>query len=159
MVKAGKSAKDPARCGRGGMKEAVMKGDGWRVLVVDDDPYIRELVSAALLNHGYDVQSARDGVEALRRLEEGRYEVVLTDYGMPRMNGLQLLAAIRDRWPATPVVFVSGESSETARMAAQKGAYAWLGKPYDLARLLQTVGTAIQGAAPLHSERFSSEIV
>lgn len=115
-----------------------------QVLVVEDDEEARQVLTALLAQAGYGVDEARDGIEAVRQLDlhRGRYAAVLTDYQMARMDGLQLLALVRIVWPEIPVVLVSGADIE--RLAAQQGAYAWMRKPYDSARLLQIVRAAVQ---------------
>lgn len=119
-----------------------------RVLVVEDDRDTRELVANALLQAGYEVQQAVDGADALGYLEKERYDVIITDYRMPRMDGLRLLAISRRRWPSTPVVLVSSEMGDLAECAVQQGAYAWMMKPYDSKNLLQVVRGAVKGATP-----------
>ncbi len=81
-----------------------------RVLVVDDDPFIREIVSRLLTAHGYDCQVAVDGQEAVERLVENEFDVVITDMMMPRLDGMQLLAHVNERYPGTDVLVITGHT-------------------------------------------------
>jgi len=120
-----------------------------KVLVVDDDDLILEWLCRVLTPAGYKVQTASDGLNAMRRMEETRFEVVLTDCCMPGMDGLELLAVICERWPDTRVVILSGISREaTSQLALQKGAYAWLSKPCKATHLLETMKAAVLAGCP-----------
>lgn len=78
-----------------------------KVLVVDDDEPTRELFCRILTSAGYAVRTALDGLRAISYMEETQFHVVLTDFDMPRMDGLKLLVEIRNRWPETRVVLHS----------------------------------------------------
>jgi CheY-like chemotaxis protein len=114
-----------------------------KVLVVDDHEPSRELFCTALTSAGYAVRAASDGLNAIRRLEETRFDVVLTDVCMPQMDGLELLTKIRDRWPDSRVVVHSNRLSwRVARLALVEGAYACLSKSDKTAQLLKTIASA-----------------
>ena len=114
-----------------------------KVLVVDDHEPSRELFCNALTSAGYAVRAASDGLNAIRRLEETRFDVVLTDVCMPQMDGLELLTKIRDRWPDSRVVVHSNRLSwRVARLALVEGAYACLSKSDKTAQLLKTIASA-----------------
>lgn len=119
-----------------------MDGYGKRVLVAEDDDHVRDLLALLLEGTGYNVHTASDGLEALDELKRRRFDVVVTDYHMPRLDGLRLLALSRVVCPDTPVVIISADQSGMAELATQQGAYAWLRKPYDNAVLLEIVNTA-----------------
>jgi CheY-like chemotaxis protein len=108
------------------------------ILLVEDDPDCREVVSEYLDLMGYEVRTAADGVEALDALRARRLpDVVLTDLAMPRMTGQQLVAAMRadPRLAAIPIVVMSG-AIEVARPI---GATAMVLKPFDPDALLRTL--------------------
>jgi DNA-binding NtrC family response regulator len=114
-----------------------------KVLVVDDHEPSRELFCTALTSAGYAVRAASDGLNAIRHLEETRFDVVLTDVFMPQMDGLELLTKIRDRWPDSRVVVHSNRLSwSVARLALVEGAYACLSKSHNIAQLLKTIASA-----------------
>jgi CheY-like chemotaxis protein len=79
-------------------------GQTARVLVVDDDPGVREVTIVALQKHGWQAEGAGDGLEALRCLQHREFDVVLTDLQMPRMDGLALLREVRRMEHLLPVV-------------------------------------------------------
>jgi CheY-like chemotaxis protein len=113
-----------------------------KVLVVDDHEPSRNLFCEVLTSAGYAVRAASDGLNAIRRMEEIRFDIVLTDVCMPQMDGLELLTKIRDRWPDSRVVVHSSVLTwRVARLAKVEGAYACLSKS-DTARLLKTIASA-----------------
>ena len=110
-----------------------------RVLVVDDDPDIREFVLMVLVDEGYDVLAAPNGRVALAFAAEHPPDVILLDYSMPVCDGPQFAAAYR-RGPAphAPIVLVTA-SHEAQRRAQEVRADSYLGKPFDIERLLDLV--------------------
>jgi cyclic di-GMP phosphodiesterase len=118
-----------------------------KVLVVDDDELTRELLCRELISAGYAVRAALDGLHAIRHMEETQFHVVLTDFDMPRMDGLELLVEIRNRWPETRVVVHSNVlREEVTQLAMLEGAYACLTKSGKTAQLLETMA-AVSSAA------------
>ncbi|MDR4500641.1 MAG: ATP-binding protein [Nitrospirales bacterium] len=106
-----------------------------RILVVDDDQDILELVVDRLEGEGYQVQSARTGQDALAALQQTVYDGVILDIGLPDMDGGQILEAIRQQYPKLPVVMVTASEAKDRAMAAMKyGANAYLLKPFDSAQ-------------------------
>jgi CheY-like chemotaxis protein len=112
-----------------------------RVLVVDDSPVVRDLVSDLLSSAGFVVETAEDGISAWERLERNTPTIVVTDVEMPRLSGLELLERIRQRWPHLPVVMVTTRgSAEDRRAAAELGASAYVAKSeFTPGTLLETV--------------------
>jgi len=80
-----------------------------RLLVVDDEPALREVISSTLVARGYDVVTAKDGLEALDQLVESLPDMIISDLKMPRMSGFEFLAVVRQRFPHVPVIATSGE--------------------------------------------------
>ena len=114
-----------------------------KVLVVDDDEGSREVYCKLLTDAGYAIQSAYDGLDAIRHLEKTQFNVVLTDVCMPHMDGLELLTKIRDRWPDSRVIVHSGiVNLQVARHAKAEGAHAFLSKSAHTAELLNTIASA-----------------
>jgi CheY-like chemotaxis protein len=85
----------------------MMEGYGKRVLVVEDDDDVRTLISVILRETRYNVYEACDGLEAIDALKKRRYDVLLTDYHMPKMDGLELLDLTRAMWPELPVILAT----------------------------------------------------
>ena len=114
-----------------------------KVLVVDDHVLSRELFCEVLTSAGYAVRAASDGLNAIRHMEETRFDVVLTDVSMPQMDGLELLTKIRNRWPDSRVVVHSNMLTwRVARLARVEGAYACLPKSDNTIQLLKTIASA-----------------
>jgi chemosensory pili system protein ChpA (sensor histidine kinase/response regulator) len=108
-------------------------------MIVDDDDDIRELGTIILQSHGYRVAAARDGLEALQKLQRQRVGLILLDLMMPRMDGEQFLKALRASDRADiPVVLMSGHH-EASEIARKLEAAALLPKPVDIDVLLKTV--------------------
>jgi DNA-binding NtrC family response regulator len=106
-----------------------------RVLVVDDDPSIRETFEIRLGKKGYEVRTAESGEDALNRLDAFDPEVVITDVRMPGMDGLELMERVRDGSPADVIVITAHESMDSAVRAMKAGAYDYLVKPLDLSTI------------------------
>jgi two-component system nitrogen regulation response regulator NtrX len=115
------------------------------VLVVDDESDIRSSLRMILEYEGYDLSEASSGEEALRRLESDRPDAVLLDIKMPRMDGLEILARVKQSDPALPVVVVSGHGTiATAVEATRLGAFDFMEKPLERDRVLLVVRNALE---------------
>lgn len=108
------------------------------ILVVDDDPAIREIMALALGDEGYAVATAADGAKALRLVERGLPSAVLLDLSMPTLDGRGFLRGLVARGIILPVIIISAER-DARRAAAELGAAAVLPKPFDLDEMLTTV--------------------
>lgn len=115
-----------------------------RVLVVDDDGELLYVFSVRLVSAGYTVYGAENGLEALEQLEKHSIDVVLTDYRMPKMDGLEFLSISRVKWPEIPVIMVSGEQDDMAHEAIDRGAYAWVRKGSGFTTLMEILASAIR---------------
>jgi PAS domain S-box-containing protein len=116
---------------------------GLRVLLVEDEENVRDAAARLLVRIGFAVVTAVDGLDALEKLDAGpAYDVVLLDLTMPRMDGRQAMAAIRQRHPGVPVVLCSGYSGEEIQ-GGWKGVF--LPKPYSLASLRKALREALKG--------------
>ena len=119
-----------------------------RALVVDDSQAMRRNLMLALHRMGvFEVDEAQDGVEGLKKFNEGRFDLVLTDINMPLMDGLKLVGHIRQGSgrPEVPIVVVTTESAEEDRQRAMKlGASAYLVKPVQAREIVDTVRTLLR---------------
>jgi EAL domain-containing protein (putative c-di-GMP-specific phosphodiesterase class I) len=114
-----------------------------RVLIVEDDRRLQEVFADVLADEGFDVNLASDGAGALRALEGGVFDVVLSDVVMPGGTGVDLLRAVRERDLDVPVVLVTGNPSvETAVQAVEMGALHYLVKPVSRLDLVRAVTRA-----------------
>lgn len=104
-----------------------------RLLIVDDDLSLRQFLTIFLRKEGHDIDVAANGVDALAKLEEHRFDLVITDIRMPRMGGLELLDAMAERGVDVQVIVMTAFSTtETALDAMRKGAYDYIVKPFKL---------------------------
>lgn len=111
-----------------------------RILVVDDDETIRTTMKAILQDEGYIVDLAATGKEAIQKTQETSYNVALLDIRLPDMEGVELLKLLKDGVPRTRKIMVTGyPSMQNAISALNKNADAYLLKPVDVEKLLNTV--------------------
>ncbi len=114
-----------------------------KILVVDDEQVIREPVRLLLERDGYQVVAVDSGEAALRAIAEQEFDVALIDLKMPGIDGMQVLAELRRRWPATPAVVLTAYASlETAVQAVRQGAHDYLVKPCRTIDLRESLRTA-----------------
>ena len=115
------------------------------ILVVDDEPLVRQTVQMLLQGDGYVVDQAKSGAEALALFEPGKFDMVFTDYLMPEMKGDQLAAAIKRRSPKQPIVMLTAfpEKLQTSDCPLG-GVDSFICKPFEL----ETLRTAIARFAP-----------
>jgi ATP-dependent Lon protease len=112
----------------------------FRILVVDDEEVARENIRHVLVKQGHEVDVAANGLDALKKLESGEFDLVITDLKMEKMNGMQLLEKIKQTAPATEIVMVTGYATvDSAVDALTKGAAYYLAKPFKLDDLRLTV--------------------
>ena len=117
-----------------------MSSKARRILVADDDPDIRHLLSDRLHGYGYAVEAAIDGAHALKLLHEGPFDGVILDIGMPDMDGLEVLQRVRERKLRVPVIMVTASGTKArAVQAVGMGAQAYVLKPFDPAELQQVI--------------------
>ncbi|MBI5623766.1 MAG: response regulator [Elusimicrobia bacterium] len=107
-----------------------------RVLVADDDLAVRERLRRALVSKGHDVVAVEDGEEAVALAKDGRFHLAILDLIMPKKGGIEALESIKDIDPSIEVIIVTGYASQaSATEAIQRGAYAYLIKPFDMLEL------------------------
>ncbi|MFN5134842.1 MAG: sigma-54-dependent transcriptional regulator, partial [Chitinophagaceae bacterium] len=114
------------------------------ILIVDDEKAIRKTLTEILSYEGYKIDDAENGEEALKKLKERSYDVVLCDIKMPKVDGLEFLEKSKKINPDVPIIMISGHGTiETAVEAVKKGAFDYVAKPPDLNRLLITIRNAL----------------
>jgi DNA-binding NtrC family response regulator len=115
-----------------------------QILLIDDEKSIRKTLKEILEYEGYAVDEAQDGVEGLRMIQEGDYDIVLCDIKMPKMDGMEVLEKAGNSNPDVPIIMISGHGTlETAVEAVKRGAFDYVAKPPDLNRLLITIRNAL----------------
>ena len=117
-----------------------------RILVVDDEETIREIVSSMLAGAHFQTRQAASGIEALAILESGEdFDLVLSDLMMAEMDGIALLERAKERYPDMPIVMVTAvHDIQVALQALRNGAYDYLLKPFEREQLLATVRRALE---------------
>jgi len=132
-----------------------------KILVVDDDEVVRLSYLRSLANTQWIVESTRDGNDALRAMEEKGFDVVLLDLRMPGKDGMEVLKAIKDKWPETEVVIITGYPSiETVKEAVRLGVCDYLAKPVSPDDVFNAANDAVmQKKWTLHRERMNQNEV
>jgi DNA-binding NtrC family response regulator len=111
------------------------------VLLVDDDAGVRYALTEVLCDRGYRVIGASSGAQALASLQG--VDVVVTDFSMPGMDGLELVSQIAERAPELPVILLTAHGSETLfRLASSRGACSCLAKPFDIDEIDRVIAHA-----------------
>jgi CheY-like chemotaxis protein/anti-sigma regulatory factor (Ser/Thr protein kinase) len=124
-----------------------------QILVVEDDRAIRHLVTELLKSAGYTVETAADGIEAVEKVKSGKFDLMLLDIWMPKRNGLDVLADLRNQ-PASPrvIVMTADNTPETMLRALREQAYRCIAKPFQSKALLDAVRNSLAadaGAPPI----------
>ncbi len=115
------------------------------ILIVDDEKSLREFLTIMLEEKGYEVHSASDGEAAIKLIKERSFDLALTDIRMRRSNGLDVLDAVKEFQPNTPVVMMTAyATAETAVEAMKKGAYDYLSKPFKVEELQLLIKNALE---------------
>lgn len=116
-----------------------------RVLVVDDEKFIRDILADFLGMEGYEVRTAEDGVAALQEMQRHPYDVVISDLKMPKMGGIELLDEIARRTPNVLTVIMTGFGTvETAIDAMKRGAYDYVLKPFKVEEVVHIIQRALE---------------
>ena len=116
-----------------------------RVLVVDDEKFIRDIIADFLGMEGYIVRTAEDGTSAVTELERARYDMVISDLKMPKMGGLDLLKEVARVHPETLTVIMTGFGTvETAIDAMKRGAYDYILKPFKVEEIVHIVQRGLE---------------
>jgi excisionase family DNA binding protein len=133
--------------GRGDGKDRP--GDRPRILVVDDEQAVRDLLAKTLTMADYDVDSAPDGASAIDRLRAVEYDLLITDLKMPGMDGLSVIREARRSAPDLPVIIITGYSTEASAIEAiNLGVAGYLTKPFRLPRILAATARALGEPVP-----------
>lgn len=115
-----------------------------KLLVVDDDLSMREMLEVMLTSEGYDVEYAEDGARAIRMLKDKEYDLILCDIRMEPVGGLEVLRTAKHRSPRTVVIMISAfATTETAVEAMKEGAYDYIPKPFNVDEVKQTIQNAL----------------
>lgn len=116
-----------------------------KILVVDDEPVVCSSVRKILSRHGYLVEGSYSGQEALQRIEQNSYELVILDLVMPEISGIEVLKMIKERWPEIKVIVITGYASvNSAIESIRKGAEEYVPKPFTPSELVTAVVSTVE---------------
>lgn len=121
------------------------------IMIVDDSLTVRKITGRLLAREGYNVLTAKDGVDAMEQLQEARPDVMLVDIEMPRMDGFDLTRNVRNdgKLKHIPIIMITSRTAEKHRnYAAQVGVNVYLGKPYQEDQLLENIAAFVKRAVP-----------
>jgi len=120
-----------------------------RILVVDDEPGVRDLLAKILATADYHVDTVPDGASAIERLRAAEYDLLITDLKMPGMDGLSVIREARRTAPVLPVIIITGCSTEASAIEAiNLGVAGYLTKPFRLPRILAVAARALGEPVP-----------
>jgi len=118
-------------------------GEKTSVLILDDEAIVLKRLKPALEKAGYKVETFTESADALDRMKEKDFEIVITDLKMEGIDGMQFLTHVKERFPATEVIVITGFATmETAKESFQKGVFDFLAKPFKLGEIIDTVKKA-----------------
>jgi DNA-binding response OmpR family regulator len=121
-----------------------MVGERPRVVVVDDERHIREMLTIGLEREGFDVQAAADGVEALSMIREAAPDIIVLDVMLPKIDGVALLPMLR-RFTEAPIVMLSAKGETTDKVEGLiHGADDYVSKPFEMSELVARLQTALR---------------
>jgi CheY-like chemotaxis protein len=116
-----------------------------KILIADDEKALRILLVEALKPYDYHIDVVENGAEAISHIQRKSYDLIITDYMMPKMDGLELTRRIRSQYPSTPILIVTGDGPVYDLL--KSGATACIPKPFNILELQNTVKDM------LHKER------
>ena len=134
------------------------KNADWNILVVDDEERVAGLSETILRREGYTVRTANSGTEALALLREQPVDLLITDMMMPQMDGMQLLAHVKELYPDTDVVVVTGYGTlEDAVEAMHRGAADFLAKPFEPRDLKRMTAACLRAQVACRDREFLTQ--
>ncbi|MBO5356461.1 MAG: response regulator transcription factor [Clostridia bacterium] len=118
-----------------------------KILVVEDDKDLNRYAVISLRNNGYEAVSAYDGIEALEKTEENKFDLILTDIMMPRMDGFDLAESIRLTDKTTPIIFMTAKDDKSSKMLGYSvGIDDYVTKPFDMDVLIMKINAILRRA-------------
>lgn len=117
--------------------------DKLNILLLDDEPIVGRRLKPALTKIGCDVEVFENPIEAVARIDEKEFDIVVTDIRMDDMDGIQVLEHVRQKWPRTKVIMITGYAMMSlAREAMERGAFDFIAKPFKPDDLRQMIANA-----------------
>ena len=115
-----------------------------KILIIDDDFEFCCLLEDVLTNCGYSIEKVLNGIEALKKLEESNFALVITDKNMPGIGGIELISAIKKKHPSTPVIMTTAFGDFISLTSAMNhGAFEYITKPLKMSALIESIHKAL----------------
>lgn len=134
--------------------------DGFRILVVDDDSVACDLLKETLSTEGYRVTTATDGYDALEKIQRDTFQLVITDFAMPRLDGLELLMKAKRLFPNLKVILLTASRDEfLLNEAIRQGAYVVISKPLGQVEILKIVGEILHHQQVYYTDRAKRRVL
>ncbi len=116
-----------------------------KILILDDEPIVTKRLKPALEKKGYEVETFTQSSSALKRIQEAKFDIVITDLKMEGLSGMEFLEEVKKRWPQTEVIVITGFATmETAKESFKKGVFDFLAKPFKLGEIIDIVAKAVE---------------
>ena len=116
-----------------------------KILILDDEPIVTKRLKPALEKRGYEVETFTQSSSALKRIQEERFDIVITDLKMEGVSGMEFLEKVKEKWPQTEVIVITGFATmETAKESFKKGVFDFLAKPFKLGEIIDIVAKAVE---------------
>jgi two-component system response regulator (stage 0 sporulation protein F) len=122
---------------------------GYKILVIDDAPIIRDFLRDVLCDAGYQVDTAENGAQGLELIEKNEYILIFCDVHMPVMNGIIAVGKIKEMKPEIPIIMTDSLPDQEAENILKAGAVCCLGKPFDLMELKSTMALILNNKVGL----------
>jgi DNA-binding NtrC family response regulator len=120
-------------------------GRPWELLIIDDEPLVGQRLKPALIKEGYRVEIYTDPKEAVARLKDKNFDIVVTDIRMEEMDGLQVMESVLQKSPDTKVIMITGYATlDMAHESLDKGAFDFIAKPFRIGKIRETILKAAQ---------------
>src|SRR5712692_10313076 len=146
-VESRSASRCPSRECRRRSRRPMPDGDGWTVLLVEDEPQIRRLLRTALAAHGYRLIESSTGEDGLQQAATRLPDLVIVDLGLPDVDGVDVIRRLRE-WSATPIIVLSARGQERDKVEAlEAGADDYVSKPFGVGELVARMRVALRHAA------------
>ncbi len=120
-----------------------MASEQTSILILDDEPIVSKRLKPSLEKHGYEVETFTASSDALARIEERRFDIVITDLKMEGVDGMEFLTRVKEKYPETEVIVITGFATmATAKESFNKGVFDFLAKPFKLGEITEVIKKA-----------------
>ena len=120
-----------------------MSNEQTSILILDDEPIVSKRLKPSLEKKGYEVETFTRGADALQRVRERHFNIVVTDLKMEGVDGMQFLTEVKEQYPETEVIVITGFATmATAKESFNKGVFDFLAKPFKLGEIAEVIAKA-----------------